>query len=142
MEQDRKDALSLNKISKDRFKEQIERGFDILTNDPATQSQTMQNFHRPQGLWSKAIKTSNKGISHNLLIYWYRIHEQSRVAEHRRGIAEKGKSEGRRDQLKSYSATKAESKRDGDCGSGRGPLGYRDWLQLKEESKSHEEQPA
>lgn len=33
-EQDRQDHHKLNKVSHARFKEELERGFDILTNDP------------------------------------------------------------------------------------------------------------
>jgi hypothetical protein len=50
----------LKKISHLRFKEEIERGFDILTNDPlkgpeATKTLFEAPVAKPRGVWTKAM---------------------------------------------------------------------------------------
>ena len=65
-EQDREDYLKLNKISHERFKEAIDRGFDILTNDPlkgpeATRPLYEASVGKPRGVWTKALQTVNRG---------------------------------------------------------------------------------
>lgn len=57
----------INKVSHMRFKEETERGFDILTNDPHSgpqASKTMYNprVQQPRGVWTKAISTCNKNL--------------------------------------------------------------------------------
>lgn len=65
-EKERDDQMRLNKISHLRFKEEDERGFDILTNDPLKgPNATKQVFHaqvtHPRTIWSKAMQTVNRG---------------------------------------------------------------------------------
>ena len=55
-----------NKISHQRFKEERERGFDILTNDPlkgplATKQYFEPSVTKPRGVWTKALQTVNRG---------------------------------------------------------------------------------
>lgn len=52
--------MKLNKISHTRFKEENERGFDILTNDPlkgpeATKTVYQPRVTQPRGVWTKAM---------------------------------------------------------------------------------------
>ena len=59
-DQDREDQLKLNKISHLRFKEALERGFDILSNDPlkgpeATRPLYEASVGKPRGVWTKAL---------------------------------------------------------------------------------------
>jgi len=48
-----------------RYKEEIERGFDILTNDPlkgpeATKTIYLPRATNPTGVWTRAMQTVNK----------------------------------------------------------------------------------
>lgn len=59
--------MKLNKISHIRFKEENERGFDILTNDPlrgpeASKSQFEAPIQKPRGVWTSAMRSTNKGM--------------------------------------------------------------------------------
>lgn len=59
--------MKLNKISHLRFKEEMERGFDILTNDPnsgpgATKILHKPFFNPPRGVWTKALNTCNRDL--------------------------------------------------------------------------------
>ena len=83
---ERDQEMKLNKISMARYKEQLERGFDILTNDPLENEgnlapsdeqdaqsaepakttvyeyyRTMQEAKRQPRVWSKAMNTVNRG---------------------------------------------------------------------------------
>jgi hypothetical protein len=83
---EREQEMKLNKISMDRYKEQLQRGFDILTNDPLEAEgnigapsdqgsqpaedasktmvyeyyRTMQEKKRQPRVWSRAMNTVNK----------------------------------------------------------------------------------
>jgi hypothetical protein len=69
--------LRQNKISMERYKEQLGRGFDIITNDKLEDDapedgsgdgpskvfeyyRTMKEQKRQPGVWSRAMKTVNK----------------------------------------------------------------------------------
>ena len=63
-DQDRAHMMSLNKISHSRFKEEMERGFDILTNDPlkgpeASRTVYLPKANQPRGVWTRALQTVN-----------------------------------------------------------------------------------
>ena len=54
----------MNKISHMRFKEESERGFDILTNDPLKGPEASKTFYgiqknEPPKVWSRAMRTVN-----------------------------------------------------------------------------------
>ena len=56
--------MSLNKVSHSRFKEELERGFDILTNDPlkgpeASRTVYLPKSNQPRGVWTRALQTVN-----------------------------------------------------------------------------------
>lgn len=53
-EAQRIDQLKLNKINYNRFKEEDQRGFDILTNDQVHIG-TKTNIAQPINVWTKAI---------------------------------------------------------------------------------------
>ena len=81
---EREQQMKLNKVSMERYKEQLQRGFDILTNDPleaegslgapadAPESapvakttvyeyyRTMQEQKKQPGVWSRAMNTVNR----------------------------------------------------------------------------------
>jgi hypothetical protein len=66
-DQERANAMKLNKISHTRFKEEAERGFDILTNDPlkgpeATKTMYVPKTNQPRGVWTRALQTVNRGM--------------------------------------------------------------------------------
>jgi hypothetical protein len=61
----KRDVQALNKISKMRFKEEIERGHDIITNDDLTGPNATKNVHMPairpeRGVWTRALATVNR----------------------------------------------------------------------------------
>lgn len=64
-DQDRADLMKLNKVSHSRFKEEMERGFDILTNDPLKGPQASRTVYQPRvpqakGVWSRALQSVNE----------------------------------------------------------------------------------
>ena len=69
-EQERQKEFKLNKISHLRYKEEQERGFDILTNDPLKGPGASKTFYKTKdserpGVWSRAMRTINNGILYN-----------------------------------------------------------------------------
>ena len=52
--------MKLNKVSHTRFKEELERGFDILTNAPlkgpeASRTVYLPKANQPRGVWTRAL---------------------------------------------------------------------------------------
>lgn len=47
-EQERGEIMRMNKVSHTRFKEEIERGFDILTNDPLKGPEATRTVYLPK----------------------------------------------------------------------------------------------
>jgi hypothetical protein len=84
VEFEREQAMRLNKISVDRYKETLARGFDIITNDPLDNEgdlnepnpddaapqktqvyeyyRALQEEKRQPRVWSKAMNTVNRGF--------------------------------------------------------------------------------
>ena len=62
-----------------RYKEEVDRGFDILTNDPLVGPEASRTMYQarstnPRGVWSKAMQTVNRGkYNHHLYHYEYRF---------------------------------------------------------------------
>jgi hypothetical protein len=59
-DQDRADLMTLNKVSHSRFKEELDRGFDILTNNPLKGPEASKTVYLPRatqqrGVWSRAL---------------------------------------------------------------------------------------
>jgi len=73
-DQAREDKFKANKISHLRFKEEGERGFDILTNDQQ-QKNAGANIVQPEGVWTKAIQTVNRGNFNGMSDWIYRVYE-------------------------------------------------------------------
>ena len=62
-EQDREKQMTLNKFAQNQDqaqREQIERGFDIITNGNFEKSKTQ--LKKQAGVWSKALNTVNSGF--------------------------------------------------------------------------------
>ena len=63
-EQERMREFKENKQSHMRFKEEHDRGFDILTNDPLKGPEASKGFYQtknsnPPKVWSRAMRTVN-----------------------------------------------------------------------------------
>ena len=64
-EKERADLMKLNKVSATRFKEEVDRGFDILTNDPLKGPEASSTVYAPKGttqqrgVWTRAIQSVN-----------------------------------------------------------------------------------
>jgi hypothetical protein len=63
-EQDRLDAMALNKVSFMRDREQLQRGFDILTNDHLSgglaKRDATQFMQKPQPIWKRLESATAK----------------------------------------------------------------------------------
>ena len=60
----------MNKISHVRFQEEVERGFDILTNQelqgPDAEKKSYNvGLNKPRGVWTKTLSTVNRDFMNN-----------------------------------------------------------------------------
>ncbi len=78
--------MKLNKVSHTRFKEELERGFDILTNDPlkgpeASRTVYLPKANQPRGVWTKALQSVNTDFMNEEELAQVRQHEEAKQKE-------------------------------------------------------------